>query len=234
LYEYSKVNFSSPACLIHCVGVLNVLEGSVAEIDIKPGMTEDDNGNPSSSALSGRSSSFDAPIVSKTENVNKIPNNNNYGSNASKMKKNYYSQQSSTTTTSSSMKPVQFERKMKSLDINALDNQNPITNSNSSNSFDKVNKSSNTVKESSSESSLNNHQSSSDETTELAITTYVPYLELKGISEISMLPSCVDPLNREASLSDEEFYEVFGMEKESFYKLPTWKRVNQKKAKLLF
>ena len=65
-------------------------------------------------------------------------------------------------------------------------------------------------------------------------STFVPYSELKGISDITLLPSGVDPLHRETSLSNEEFYQVFGMDKVAFSKLPTWKRVNKKKDKLLF
>ena len=62
----------------------------------------------------------------------------------------------------------------------------------------------------------------------------VPYSILKGIGNISLLPEGVDPLKREMSLSVEEFEEVFGMNKETFYRQPAWKQTNQKKKALLF
>ena len=48
------------------------------------------------------------------------------------------------------------------------------------------------------------------------------------------LPSDVDKSRKEAYLSASQFEEVFGMEKEDFYKLPKWKQTNQRKAKSLF
>jgi hypothetical protein len=44
----------------------------------------------------------------------------------------------------------------------------------------------------------------------------------------------VDPLNREQSLSEEEFVAVFGMDKTSFQRLPVWKRTSLKKEHGLF
>lgn len=44
----------------------------------------------------------------------------------------------------------------------------------------------------------------------------------------------VDPLNREQSLSEEEFVAVFGMDKTSFQRLPAWKRTSLKKEHGLF
>ncbi len=75
---------------------------------------------------------------------------------------------------------------------------------------------------------------STDPETPASNENFVPYIDLKGVSDIAKLPSGVDPLNREASLSDKEFFEVFEMDKDSFYKLPSWKRLNKKKAMLLF
>ena len=62
----------------------------------------------------------------------------------------------------------------------------------------------------------------------------VPYSLLKGIRDISLLPEGVDPLNREMALSEQEFQEIFGMDKKSFSDLPTWKKTNHKKKALLF
>mmetsp|Transcript_9222 Transcript_9222/g.10698 ORF Transcript_9222/g.10698 Transcript_9222/m.10698 type:complete len:203 (+) Transcript_9222:88-696(+) len=62
----------------------------------------------------------------------------------------------------------------------------------------------------------------------------VPYSDLKKVNDAAQLPQGVDPLNKEASLSDEEFIDVFGMDKQTFYNLPMWKRTSQKKSKLLF
>ena len=62
----------------------------------------------------------------------------------------------------------------------------------------------------------------------------VPYSLLKGITDISLLPEGVDPLKREMSLSEQEFQGIFGTDKESFSKLPMWKKTNQKKKALLF
>ncbi|CAN0502590.1 unnamed protein product [Discosporangium mesarthrocarpum] len=44
----------------------------------------------------------------------------------------------------------------------------------------------------------------------------------------------VDPSCREQYLSDEEFYEVFGMTKADFAAQPKWKQQSQKKSKGLF
>jgi hypothetical protein len=60
------------------------------------------------------------------------------------------------------------------------------------------------------------------------------YSDLRGIVDASNLPQGVDPLNREQSLSDEEFAAVFGMEKEAFHRLPAWKRTRLKKQFGLF
>lgn len=65
-------------------------------------------------------------------------------------------------------------------------------------------------------------------------TAVVSYEVLKGISDASKLPPGVDPLNREQSLSDDDFIMVFGMDKDSFYVLPGWKRTKLKKDTGLF
>lgn len=62
----------------------------------------------------------------------------------------------------------------------------------------------------------------------------IPYSLLKGIGDVSLLPEGVDPLKREMALSEQDFQEMFGMDKESFSKLPTWKKTNLKKKALLF
>jgi hypothetical protein len=62
----------------------------------------------------------------------------------------------------------------------------------------------------------------------------VSYEMLKNVSDASNLPKGVDPLNREQALSDEEFVEVFGMDKASFANLAGWKRTNLKKVRGLF
>lgn len=59
----------------------------------------------------------------------------------------------------------------------------------------------------------------------------VSYEMLKSVSDAANLPKGVDPLNREQALSDEEFVEVFGMDKASFANLAGWKRTNLKKAR---
>ena len=50
----------------------------------------------------------------------------------------------------------------------------------------------------------------------------------------SDFPQSVNPSNKEQSLSEEEFVAVFGMDKASFQKLPSWKRTNLKKEHGLF
>lgn len=60
------------------------------------------------------------------------------------------------------------------------------------------------------------------------------YSILKDISDPSELPPGVDVSNKEKSLSDGEFVQVFGMTKTEFQSLPAWKRKNNKKAKGLF
>lgn len=62
----------------------------------------------------------------------------------------------------------------------------------------------------------------------------VSYEILKGVVDASKLPKGVDPLNREQSLSDEEFVAVFGMDKDAFSQLPSWKRTKLKKDLGLF
>ena len=60
----------------------------------------------------------------------------------------------------------------------------------------------------------------------------VPYEQLKG--DARTLPPGVDPLNREQSLSDDDFQSVFEMDRESFARLPAWKRTSLKKKSGLF
>ena len=132
----------------------------------------------------------------------------------------------------------QMEQKMKSIDINTYDIHERRNIQNRMDHYQQ---------QPSSSSSYSDDKTTVTNTTDITTTTtsttepnatehqvIVSYAEMKGISNISDLPSGVDPLNREASLSDDEFYLVFDMDKQSFYKLPTWKRTNLKKAKLLF
>jgi len=58
----------------------------------------------------------------------------------------------------------------------------------------------------------------------------LPYSVLTG----EELPDNVDPSKKEEYLSDAEFSQVFGMEKEEFYGLPGWKQTNLKKSRQLF
>ncbi|XP_078079915.1 supervillin isoform X3 [Mustelus asterias] len=48
------------------------------------------------------------------------------------------------------------------------------------------------------------------------------------------LPEGIDPHRLETYLSDEDFKKIVQMSREEFYRLPTWKQVNWKKAKGLF
>ena len=64
--------------------------------------------------------------------------------------------------------------------------------------------------------------------------TFFPYSILKDKVHQSELPSGVDPSKREQYLSQDEFFDVFGMEKVVFNMLPGWKRKNLKRAKGLF
>ena len=57
-----------------------------------------------------------------------------------------------------------------------------------------------------------------------------PYSVLSGAD----FPNSVDPSRKEEYLSDQEFNQVFGMEKEDFYNLPAWKKQSLKKSKNLF
>ena len=48
------------------------------------------------------------------------------------------------------------------------------------------------------------------------------------------LPEGVDPLKLEAFLEDEEFEEVLGMKRDTFYAMPSWKQSNIKKENGLY
>lgn len=63
---------------------------------------------------------------------------------------------------------------------------------------------------------------------------FVSYSDIKDVKDPNCLPFGVDASNREMSLSDSEFQEVFGMDKQTFVGLPKWKRTNRKKEKHLF
>ena len=63
---------------------------------------------------------------------------------------------------------------------------------------------------------------------------FISYSMLKDIHDPAALPPSVDPLNREQSLSDDDFFQVFGMTKTTFLGLPAWKRNREKKVKGLF
>lgn len=69
----------------------------------------------------------------------------------------------------------------------------------------------------------------SDETVNI-VTNFIPYEDLKRITT----DSGIDTTSKETYLCDEEFYEIFGMNKEEFALLPRWKQVNLKKSKELF
>jgi len=63
-----------------------------------------------------------------------------------------------------------------------------------------------------------------------AVTKF-PYEEIiKGNSR----PKEVDPTQKEAYLSADEFKAILGMDSDTFYKMPKWKQQNAKKAKNLF
>lgn len=68
---------------------------------------------------------------------------------------------------------------------------------------------------------------------EHGVILILPYERLKDIPG-SQLPPSVDPANREKSLSDEDFQEVFGMTKEAFQALAGWKQAGLKKKVGLF
>jgi len=61
-------------------------------------------------------------------------------------------------------------------------------------------------------------------------TGSLPYSVLSG----GDLPENVDPSKKEEYLSDGEFSQVFGMDREQFSALPGWKQTNLKKSKNLF
>jgi len=64
---------------------------------------------------------------------------------------------------------------------------------------------------------------------------HISYSKLKSISDPSQYGTLLlDPSKKELALSDEEFMEVFHIDKEAFGKLPGWKRTNLKKGALLF
>lgn len=75
---------------------------------------------------------------------------------------------------------------------------------------------------------------SSSDTEKTLASSIVRYDQIKDIQDPSLLPSGVDPLHRELSLSNDEFIQIFGMDKSTFHKLPKWKQTSQKKAKGLF
>jgi hypothetical protein len=66
------------------------------------------------------------------------------------------------------------------------------------------------------------------------LTEETGYSDLRGIVDASNFPQGADALNRELSLSDEEFVSMFGMEKEAFHRLSAWKRTSLKKQHGLF
>ena len=57
-----------------------------------------------------------------------------------------------------------------------------------------------------------------------------PYSVLSG----SECPETIDPSRKEDYLSDTEFVQVFGLDREEFSALPNWKKTNLKKAKNMF
>lgn len=227
-------------------GVLNTLEGSVLEIDIKPGMTEEDLESATLGVAQNRSSHCD------TES-NSVPNRSDSTimDMHNQVEEQEYDKQDEPNAGTNLDKDIcsegteksyeLMERKIKSIDINSLNNHDNMTN----NDIDKPHSLSVPIADNKSTmlgligKSEHNERSSSLSTNNCGTTgttliTIVPYDELKNVSDISNLPPGVDPLNREASLSDEEFCEVFEMEKQAFYNLPSWKRTAHKKAKSLF
>lgn len=176
-------------------GVLNVLEGCVSEIDIRPGMTEDDLLGlhvPSSS------------IVESDQNQSK---------------------KLSTTTAF----------KVETVHINETKNHDTMTDKTMNRSKETSTETNATVPLKLSTVIQDDTKNSIKKSKSTAIhsSCCIPYDELKKLS-IDNLPSEVDPLHREKSLSDDDFFEVFEMNKESFYSLPVWKQTSKKKAKFLF
>jgi len=51
---------------------------------------------------------------------------------------------------------------------------------------------------------------------------------------ISDAKNHINPLNKEKWLNDEDFFKVFGMNKEEFYEMAPWKQNNLKKSKGFF
>ncbi len=225
------------------------MEGCVTEIDIKPGMTEDDS---NSFHVDSPSTSFDPSPKEETKTVTinytsnhqdrlpaaTISDDNNEVDNCPKKRtssNNFYLKSNQklnippSTSAYHNKDPTQLSRKMKSIDINAFNCHDNMASSNSMNtkSYDVTRASSNN------DNDVIDGRTIDTSNFDHSKAVYVPYEELKGISTESLPPS-VDPLNREKSLSDVEFCEVFGMDKKSFYKLPPWKQTNQKKAKWLF
>ena len=71
--------------------------------------------------------------------------------------------------------------------------------------------------------------------------TVAALVNLDGISLVSVvvlvteeLPESVDPAKKEEYLSEAEFAQVLGLQKEEFSSLPAWKQVNLKKSAGLF
>ena len=58
----------------------------------------------------------------------------------------------------------------------------------------------------------------------------IPYATLVS----DTIPDNVDPTKKEEYLSDQEFVQVFGMDREQFTAMPAWKQVNLKRSKQLF
>lgn len=225
---------------------MNVLEGCVMEIDIWPGMTKDDIGSPSEI----KEQPINHPERSSNNNIATTSTNSSSATStntrytgisaAEQVKKPPTALPTNKAHNKHHDQQEQMGQRMKSIDINTDDSHERSNNTNRVDQYDQHQQHSSSSSYCDDKTTATN---TTDATTATTCTTepnptnhhvHVAYAEIKGISNISDLPSGVDPLNREASLSDEEFYLVFDIDKESFYKLPAWKRTNIKKAKLLF
>ena len=239
-----------------------MLEGCVDEIQIKPGMTEEDllatmstGTTGSSTKTTSKSTGTGALMTMHGKKTN--ASNSAAASVATTVNNDSSTAMNTITNECSNQQEHNLNEKMKSIDANTMIENQQETTSSSKHKTNEVSNRNDTLVTATTSSqsktilptttSINNIEEQRNKTVEkqtvtnessqpssLSSNSYIPYSKLKGISDITQLPPTVDPLHREESLSDQEFCEIFGMNKDSFYKLPTWKQVSKKKEKLLF
>lgn len=164
---------------MHKNGVLNVLEGALCDIDMKPGMTEEE------------------AMLSMNTNVR------------TNLSESYPNLELTPIVKEKTSLEIENPRKKNTMIIT-----HPFED----------------------ESSFIHNMTPSpiSDAADVSPEKFVRYDDIRDVRDPAMLPLGVDPLNREMSLSDSEFTEVFGIDKHTFMELPEWKRMRKKQETLLF